>query len=666
MFFVFVFVFVFVHIYAYAGIVRRKTKQKTQSKDEDAPARMRGRPSHTPKSLMDELIDEFPKAPADHEHFFGEKYEVKLRQVRDKAQKAQDKTEQIEEGSVEWEENTRIHKTLRVVETLMRMQRNFVAKESRPAAATFLEQFTQNEETREHNTHAHALAYLFCFVFVCFEGICMSLYVFASFDFYLSISEDFMKSGDFPINASIVPVCLHTTRFNILANWHFTAPDIPRQFSKSSLITALRSQTAEEVWPKQRHLIRLGLIALLTQDSTLAVAVVDLKKVLARLVAFQSPDNADNAEEYEAGLYAEIQDCYYILMPDKVPRASCQTALQRLPADVPRLEDAKNESASLPSLFIKYKQKGKAIVKLATDVLKEQEADVTLQQQLDAEIVNILKLPVTAENVVAQVQACIDHKKKVQGFQEGTLERLIKLGYNGADIDARLVGCAVMVLRKFSDQLPAFAKPSDTTSSFDFGGMKVGAMVAETKPFDFSGLRDALLMVDRLQQQEASFSKLAQLPAGDLRDLLKVLDNTDFELLRGKCVEISSEGLKATEPVWSVPVFCVVSSCLRRLKASVTESMAALSRGPLAQFVEKVSSVLNDITAVDQGDASGEVLTEHLAKHNGVSDALQSITSTISGSLLATVDGLRRWMEVRMAIARCYQLCLPTVEAHNN
>ena len=55
-------------------------------------------------------------------HDFGDKYEVKLRQIRDKAQKAQDKTEQLEEKTPEWIVNAIIHKTLRVVETHMRMR----------------------------------------------------------------------------------------------------------------------------------------------------------------------------------------------------------------------------------------------------------------------------------------------------------------------------------------------------------------------------------------------------------------------------------------------------------------------------------------------------------------------------------------------------------------
>ena len=118
----------------------------------------RGRPSHTLKSLMVELLLEFPTVAADHEHYFGDKYEVKLRQIRDKAQKAQDKTEQLEEKTAEWIEFAIVHKTLRVVETLMRMQRNYVAKQSQAAGAAFMDQWSQNQETRQHNLNKHTHA----------------------------------------------------------------------------------------------------------------------------------------------------------------------------------------------------------------------------------------------------------------------------------------------------------------------------------------------------------------------------------------------------------------------------------------------------------------------------------------------------------------------------
>ena len=96
---------------------------------------------------MDELLVDFPKAPRENEHYFGDKYEVKLRQIREKAQKAQDRAEQLQDKCPELMEMTQIHNTFRVVETLMRMQKNYSSRQSLGAGGTFLEQWTQNLET---------------------------------------------------------------------------------------------------------------------------------------------------------------------------------------------------------------------------------------------------------------------------------------------------------------------------------------------------------------------------------------------------------------------------------------------------------------------------------------------------------------------------------------
>lgn len=474
-----------------------------------------------------------------------------------------------------------------------------------------------------------------------------------------------MSGGDYHVKESIVPVCLHITRLTIISNWHMVRPDIPTISSKDSLRVALRMQTDEEVWPKQRSFIRMGITALLTEeDATLTDAVTNIKRVLFRLVSHAEGHRAGLAEgepQYEPQVFVEIHEAFNITHPDKVPRDACQAALDKRPAQVTA------DTLTLPALFVKYPRRGKAIVQLATNVLKDQEVDLALQRNLDGEILAIVEAQVTLDNALEQLNGCCAHMKKVQEMPPAQLEQIKKLGYHTADIEARLAAIAVLVLRAFAEQLPAFVDDSNEIGSFKVGEMKVQTMLAQTKPSDIAGLRGALGMVDQLQQKEASLSKdLMTTAASDLRTLLQVLQDIDFEVLRGKHVDIGPQGFGASELVWEAGVFDVIGTHINTLKARVSEQMSRLSKGPVSKFVEKVSTVLNGITVIDNGEAADNVLEEHLAAQSGLDEAVAEINSTVTGPVLATVDGLRRWMVLRMAIARCHQLRLPAVEARNN
>ena len=74
---------------------------------------------------------------------------------------------------------------------------------------------------------------------------------------------------------------------------------------------------------------------------------------------------------------------------------------------------------------------------------------------------------------------------------------------------------------------------------------------------------------------------------------------------------------------------------------------------------------MNCVSVIDAGEASAEVLEEQLKVQSDVDKAVSELSSAVIGPVLGTIDGLRRWMMLRTAVARAYQLCLPTVVAHN-
>ena len=220
-----------------------------------------------------------------------------------------------------------------------------------------------------------------------------------------------MSSGDYHVADSIVPLCLHIARYTIIANWYMVRPDVPTIFSKDALLGALRMQTVtEEVWQKQRSFVRMGITALLTVDGTLAEALGNIKRVIFRLVAFCDGQIAGLVEgdpQYEQGLFDEIVEVYAITHPDHLPRAKVQAAISAVP------EKVAADNLSLPALFTKYPRKGKAILQLATNVLKDQEVDLELQESLAAEVSSIVGPEATMGNALEQFNGCCALLKKV-------------------------------------------------------------------------------------------------------------------------------------------------------------------------------------------------------------------------------------------------------------
>ena len=467
-----------------------------------------------------------------------------------------------------------------------------------------------------------------------------------------------MSSGDYHVADSIVPLCLHIAWYTIIANWYALRPDVPTIFSKDALLGALRMQTVtEEVWQKQRSFVRMGITALLTVDGTLAEALGNIKRVIFRLVAFcdaQINGPVEGEPQYEQGLFDEIVEVYAITHPDELPRAKVQAALSAVP------EKVAADNLSLPALFTRYPRKGKAILQLATNVLKDQEVYLELQKSLAAEVSSIVGAEATMGNALEQFNGCCALLKKVAEMPPSQVERIEKLGYNPTDSEDRLAVISVLMLRAFAEQFPAFVDDSDEKCSFDFGELRVQAMLGQIHEPGWIGswILGALQAVALLKQHEVALSKaLKTTTASDLLTLLKLLQDTDFESLRGRCIGHADK----MEAVWQVGLFDTVAQGLTTLKARVSKKMSTLAKGPMAQFIQKVSSVVNDVEIIDSGEAADDVLARHLALTDGLDEVIATINSTASGPTLATIDGLRRWFVIRMATAKVYQLSLHTV-----
>ena len=391
-----------------------------------------------------------------------------------------------------------------------------------------------------------------------------------------------MPRADSHVDASLIPVCLHVTGFSIIANWFPIRPDFPTIFSRDSLRTAFKKQTDEEVWAKQRKSIRQAIISLLNQDSTLAEAVTSIKRFLLRLKSFceAPPDGQiDFKAQYEPQLLTDINEAFNITHPEKVSRDACQAALDNVPDQI------EAGDLSLSALFTSYPRKGKPILQLAVQILKDQEAEVELQRSLDSEMLAIAGSEVTLDNALEQLNQCCAHMSKVQAMAPDALQRIQKLGYSAAGIDARVATICVLVLRSFAEQWLAFVDGEKQT--LVFGEIQVQSLLEMTKPSDISGLRGALEMVDRLQQKQAVLSEQMEATAAtDLRSLLKDLQDINFEILRDKRIHLSSGNSMSLTSALVVEsaVFDVIAKGMTTLTAKISEQLSRLSTGPLLTF----------------------------------------------------------------------------------